>query len=221
MPVRHRHPTQRGFTLVEMLVVIVVLALLCALVLSVLTSIRQQARRKDCAFNLSNIGKYCHLYADAAPNLGMFPTYGADPRKNGLKSLNLLYNGYLSDYWYFACPAANANRHMSQMANKIAKVALPDQTTANMDPSHSAYGYSPGHKPAHARVGIAADMADDPARNSPNHGADRPGQNVVTAAGSVMWLDSTNLPQESNDTPSDRLFLDDGLPPDQETFIIQ
>jgi prepilin-type N-terminal cleavage/methylation domain-containing protein len=225
MPALRDRSVERGFTLVELLVVILVLALLISLLISLLPSMkrypRESDRRASCANNLSNIVKCCHLYADAVPNLGMFPIYGGDPHKNGLKSLNLLYDSYVKDHRVFACPSANANRSICQMTDKIAKVVPSDQTKANMDPSHSAYGYSPGHKPADGRVGIASDMTDDPARNSPNHGVDRRGQNVAIAAGSVEWVDSANPPQGSGDVPSDRLFFDDGLPPEQETFIVQ
>jgi prepilin-type N-terminal cleavage/methylation domain-containing protein len=86
----NRRP-QRGFTIAELLVVVLVIAVLVTLLIPVLVRAREQARRSTCASNLSNMVKCCHLYSDALPNLGMFPMYGTDPNANGLKSLNLLY----------------------------------------------------------------------------------------------------------------------------------
>jgi Tol biopolymer transport system component len=58
--------------------------------------------------------------------------------------------------------------------------------------------------------------------NSPNHGKDRPGQNVGISAGSVEWCDSeTRAKQSLGSSADDHLYQKDGLPPDYETFIIQ
>ena len=217
-----------GFTMIEMLVVILVTAGLAALLMPILLrGNRSCARRASCSNNMSNIAKCCHLYADATPNLGMFPIYGTDPDANGLKALNLLYDGYVKDHRVFACPSANSNRGITQRTDLIAKSSgspWSSQGYPNMNPSHTAYGYDPGHKPTDARAGIAADMTDDPTKDSPNHGKDRPGQNVAISAGSVEWLDSltrTGSSLDPNLKGDDRIYQNDGLPPDYETFIIQ
>lgn len=53
-----------GFTLVELLVVIAVIAILAALLLPIYVSARETARRASCASNLSQIGKVLAFYRD-------------------------------------------------------------------------------------------------------------------------------------------------------------
>jgi prepilin-type N-terminal cleavage/methylation domain-containing protein len=198
----------RGFTLVELLVVVSVIALLAGLLLPVLSRASKQARRSSCGNNAGNLIKCCQLYADVVPNMGMFPMYGDDPDANGLKSLNLLYNAYVKDARVFSCPGGPT-------PTSNIPVFTVDQTTmiSWMTPQQTKYGYDPGHKPLHATAGVVADFSDDPMKNSSNHGFDRPGQNVAIGAGSVEWWESPNGLYTDKD--------DEGLPDELRTFIIQ
>jgi prepilin-type N-terminal cleavage/methylation domain-containing protein/prepilin-type processing-associated H-X9-DG protein len=63
-----RHTT-RGFTLVELLVVITVIGLLVALLLPAVQAAREAARRAHCANNLRQLGIALHGYHDAVGSL--------------------------------------------------------------------------------------------------------------------------------------------------------
>jgi hypothetical protein len=202
----------RAFTLVEVLVVVLLIVVLMGLVDGLLPCTwgraRESARRSSCGNNVGNMIKCCHLYSDVVTNLGMFPMYGTDSNANGLKSLNLLYNAYIKDYRTFSCPSAS-----TQTTTIPAYTGDQTTMTAWMTPQHTKYGYDPGHKPAHATVGVVADFSDDPTKNSSNHGADRPGQNVATGAGDVRW-------RGGKDGPGG-IYTNEGAPDELETFIIQ
>jgi prepilin-type N-terminal cleavage/methylation domain-containing protein/prepilin-type processing-associated H-X9-DG protein len=81
----HRFSLTRhsGFTLVELLVVIAVLALLVAILLPSLSSARDQAKRTSCAANLKNIGIALISYRDAnndlLPYASMLPSVHSFP----------------------------------------------------------------------------------------------------------------------------------------------
>jgi prepilin-type N-terminal cleavage/methylation domain-containing protein len=55
---------KRAFTLVELLVVIAIIAVLLAILLPALSSVKEKGKRMQCGYNLGSISKAISLYAD-------------------------------------------------------------------------------------------------------------------------------------------------------------
>jgi len=179
----------RGFTLLELIVVFLIVSVLLGILIPVLTKGRESARRTACASNLNSIGKAMFMYADVPSNGEHFPAYHATATGGALPmpSLNLLYRGYIADPKVLSCPSAP----VPASALSAITPTVGDQLSIGgtfLSAQSCSYGYDPDHTIYDSVATILADRKGG-LQNSDNHGTNA-GQNVLIGAGTVEFHDS-------------------------------
>jgi prepilin-type N-terminal cleavage/methylation domain-containing protein len=135
----------RGFTLIEMLVVIAIIGILAALLLPAISSAKDRAKRTVCLNNLKQLNLGAHLYAEDHANTLPSISYWFETTTLGTKDLQLIrsyigLNAPPSPHdKLFACPADTFN--YSEYA--AARSSLPEHERERA--CYSSYGFNAGN----------------------------------------------------------------------------
>jgi prepilin-type N-terminal cleavage/methylation domain-containing protein len=146
---RHDDEVESGFTLVEMLVVIAIIAILSALLFPVLIAVKDKARQTSCLNNLRQINLGVRMYSDDSNDKS---PEGAIRRANvyvGYKELMKNYVGLKgvssAQDRLFACPADSFyyDYDIKQHGPYVGYVAESLCSLSNMD--YSSYTFNAGN----------------------------------------------------------------------------
>ncbi len=177
---------EAGFTLVEILVVITIIAALIGIVAAIIPQAQQASRKVQCANNLHNIGA---MLVQRQTGKGLGSRGGAAMLLNVYK-LGMIRKG---DEKVFICPGDAQGRMQDPSDPEFAK-RYDTLDLDNIDPILTSYAGRdrknyPIKADAREKQAWAADCQGDDGRTAHHPG----GLNVLYDDGSVIFLDSESL----------------------------
>ncbi len=224
-----------GFTLVELLVVIGIIALLIGILLPTLSKARESANQVKCASNLRSIGQGIFVYA--VDNRGVLPAaynYVGDQIVNGNQTVTVPNRGYVHWSSYLLLDRSDAKFDTANPGIAVAKPGpygstqgwgmfmCPSVVNGGLPPENTLPSMSDGVP------GLASGFVDYQAprmsytlnealcpRNKFTHAFNAdPGSRLSRGvkAGSVRYSQTTILGTELNATPAVMLDADNGDP---------
>jgi type II secretion system protein G len=194
---------KKGFTILELLIVVIIIGMLAGLILPVLSQAREKARRTTCINNLKQFSAAYEMYAE-----DYFEKFPADKEglynADGINRTTSIYPNYISSPKVFWCPSS-ISRNLPPPNGEIEEYHSTPPSDNNWEEWRNdwyasyafVFGLSTSNKstrpvPVASDRGIynTKDLSDYPNLNgcNPLTGNHASGMNVLYIDGSVNWV---------------------------------
>jgi prepilin-type N-terminal cleavage/methylation domain-containing protein/prepilin-type processing-associated H-X9-DG protein len=210
-PGTRRADARAGFTLVELLVVIGIIAVLIGILLPVLSRAREQANRTKCLANLRTIGQavfdYANANRDRLPN-GNGPQVWLDPEAANWVMKNFAED--LGDGRVFHCPSDKDENEPDVIDNAYQNDPKSARISYEFFSLFWPSSYGPKLAMLKGRAPVAWDLDGGPrdpklkGNGDENHGPT--GGNVLFSDGHAEWKPVAEWEEESIPKPASEFY---------------
>ncbi|MEW6360421.1 MAG: prepilin-type N-terminal cleavage/methylation domain-containing protein [Planctomycetota bacterium] len=222
-----RISSKRGFTLVELLVVMAIIAVLASMLVPVIRGVMDRARITHCLNNLRQIGTallmYSSDYQDALPVARVEGGAEDEPVVDPMASLSLLYPNYVPDPRLFTCRGTDDCADDLMPGDVL--LPRPDVGERTLSKRICSFGYDcdqtlrKGANPSVIAVAADAPATRDgvtvPTENCPAHNGK--GQNVLYLDGHVEFRTTVQAGFRGDNIYS----KDDAIDPQEDSHVRQ